>query len=569
MNSSLDSYSVGRSLVALKRQGYELGSTDPNYQQGFINACRQDSKKKCGPTAIACGDTCISSKKKCLYDRYGKKLEAEEKAIASLPKEQLVAINPQTGKVALRLNGDETSVYISPQEMKKLKGTIITHNHPDQGFPPGDPRAAGISFSPADVATACTVDAAEIRAVSSGYRFSMSPPDEGWDEKFFEEKVVPSYVNHYTNNYCKNFALVNLGLVDHRQASRQIHHDTWTSVAKDTGMRYTMSEIKEEKRKPKTLGEKASKFGYDVEAGIVRGQFYIIMGTLGAMGAIAYKQSQQENIAKAQNARFYTGRRLQGRTDSKARCKKGVPCGDVCLPRGAKCRKGGLATPVEKKQSSGAGRAILAAGLTGAAIAAGIKNRKRIAEEIESGKRIASGKIMRRELQERTGISTKGKLGNWVEKASSSKGVTGKIAQRLIAKDIKAQAKSAVSKVAPSLEDEKQKRRKKLLNTLAAEAAGSLTGAAVREVVGERDGRTQIAGEAGGMVAGRVAGKATEEALGGGIKSGAAKKATGLASSLAVRGAIATVKTQISKRKLRREMEELERERRRQEEEER
>lgn len=367
----LDNYSVGRLLVVAKKSGYEIDSTDSSYQQGFLSAIRSDSKKKCGPTAIACGDTCISNKKKCLYDKYGATLEREERDIAFLPKERLVVIDPETGKIKAKIDGDETSVAIP--DISKLKGSIVTHNHPDQGFPPGDPRAAGISFSPADIAVACYGEVAQVRAVSPGYRYSMSPPDGGWNDSFFREKVAPSYQRNFISSYYKNYALVNLGLRDYRYASRQIHHETWEKVAKETGMRYSTTQIPNERRKAKNASDKARNLASHSGGALIRLSNYAAIaaiGTLATQDPYEKKQVEQDTKRKELVSKALIKKQLEKRIargdSAKPKCKTGKPCKNVCIPKKSKCRDKVTAQTPKIPRVAGVVASGLAVGATAA-----------------------------------------------------------------------------------------------------------------------------------------------------------------------------------------------------------
>lgn len=169
------------------------------------------------------------------------------------------------------------------------------------------------------------------------------------------------------------------------------------------------------------------------------------------------------------------------RIDAKAKCKTGVPCGDVCLPRGSRCRKG-LMTP-SAKGGVGIVKKAIAAGLIAGTVGVGVANREKIATKtsnaIDKSKRYATGKIVRRRFGEKTGLSTQGKLGDAIEKAASSKGKVGLASQELVKEDIKKGAKKQLDK----LKGKKQRRREQLGNAVTAATvaggAATLSGAAI------------------------------------------------------------------------------------------
>lgn len=82
------------------------------------------------------------------------------------------------GNLLYKNDGGRNAVTV-PQQY--LKDAHVTHNHPaGWDFPETDPQRGGNSFSSADVNLAVRGDAAELRAVSPGYRHVLRRPDGGW-----------------------------------------------------------------------------------------------------------------------------------------------------------------------------------------------------------------------------------------------------------------------------------------------------------------------------------------------------------------------------------------------------
>lgn len=95
-------------------------------------------------------------------------VESVERSIRNLPIEH-AAVFDDAGKLILRKTGTADSVVFTAAETAKLKGSVLTHNHP-----------LGGSFSASDVSLAARMDIREIRAVSSLHTFSLGRPTDGW-----------------------------------------------------------------------------------------------------------------------------------------------------------------------------------------------------------------------------------------------------------------------------------------------------------------------------------------------------------------------------------------------------
>lgn len=171
-----------------------------------------------------------------------KALEKIEGEIRNLPAERVVSVDDR-GNTVFAADGGKTSVFIPNDALEKMKGTVITHNHPNLGWRDKDPRSKGFSFSSADIGTAAIVEAKEIRAVSKGYDHSLKPPKSGWNEEFYNKKVVPSYQKHYRDLSWSYSTRVMFGRISQSQAEVDFFHELNTRVAGDTGMIYQRKEI--------------------------------------------------------------------------------------------------------------------------------------------------------------------------------------------------------------------------------------------------------------------------------------------------------------------------------------
>ncbi len=125
-----------------------------------------------------------------------------------------------------------------------MKGTVVTHNHPNiGGWSKDDPRSAGFSFSEDDIRAACIIQAREIRAVTSGYRHSLKPPIQGWNPLYFHWKVKPVYDKHRVQVYQEFKEGIQRGIIPVPIAEREYWHEVNRRTAKDTGMIYKREPI--------------------------------------------------------------------------------------------------------------------------------------------------------------------------------------------------------------------------------------------------------------------------------------------------------------------------------------
>jgi DnaJ-domain-containing protein 1 len=216
-----------------------------------------DARKsaQCDPSNHLCGSVCVSKKKKCksstisnpteaAFSKGRKALQKANDQIRSLPKERTIAINPTTGESLFSHGGNETSVNIPQEDISKLKGAYLTHNHPNLGTSNDDPRSKGYSFSHLDFKVAAYAQVAEIHAVSRGFDHVLSPPREGWNAQWFERKGWPVYQKHYGQVYRELIVKTAFRGMDARLADRELWHVTMDRTAKELGMNYSRKEVR-------------------------------------------------------------------------------------------------------------------------------------------------------------------------------------------------------------------------------------------------------------------------------------------------------------------------------------
>jgi len=109
----------------------------------------------------------------------GRDLGDAEQVIANSEVEHGAIYTDDGKQVMIKTSHDADAVYLTPKEMKAMKGKVFTHNHPTGagGLP--------IPFSRADITLMHFTKAKEFRAVSGNTVFSVSPPK---DSKFWKLK---------------------------------------------------------------------------------------------------------------------------------------------------------------------------------------------------------------------------------------------------------------------------------------------------------------------------------------------------------------------------------------------
>lgn len=85
------------------------------------------------------------------------------------------------GEVVLNKDGQSRHVVFTSEECRKLRNTIMTHNHPSGwDYPENSVRRIGNSFSKDDILMAVRCDLAEMRVVTPNYTFVLKRPEKGW-----------------------------------------------------------------------------------------------------------------------------------------------------------------------------------------------------------------------------------------------------------------------------------------------------------------------------------------------------------------------------------------------------
>lgn len=204
----------------------------------------QNQTLKCKKTNYQCGDACIPRIKKCrLSEKQLEKIvHRYEDKIKDLPTEKALIIDDK-GRIILAKGGDRTSVNLTVDDLLKMRGSIVTHNHPNLGWSRNDARSKGLSFSSADIQVACITNCKEMRAVSNGYRHSIKPPPSGWDDKLWSDRIKPTYEKYEGEVYREFATKIITGRMRIDVAEGDYHHEVIKRTAKDLGMTYKREEI--------------------------------------------------------------------------------------------------------------------------------------------------------------------------------------------------------------------------------------------------------------------------------------------------------------------------------------
>lgn len=113
----------------------------------------------------------------------GREMGDAERTIANSEVEHSAIYDEDGKQIMVKTSGDPALVFLSPKEMKAMKGRTFTHNHPT------GPNGLPIPFSRADVTLMHFTKAKEFRAVSGNTVFSICPPKDSKFWKLKEPKV--------------------------------------------------------------------------------------------------------------------------------------------------------------------------------------------------------------------------------------------------------------------------------------------------------------------------------------------------------------------------------------------
>jgi hypothetical protein len=150
----------------------------------------------------------------------------EELLIWGLGFEALVVFDLK-GRELFRRQGQFDEVQITQQDGKALQHAIAIHNH-----------LLDRSFSIRDVNMACTYDITILRAISPSFVYTLTAPQDGWDELMCRGKLFPRGATTELEVDAELRAAVAAGEITGEGASQELKHRIWTRLAPSFGFGY-------------------------------------------------------------------------------------------------------------------------------------------------------------------------------------------------------------------------------------------------------------------------------------------------------------------------------------------
>jgi hypothetical protein len=132
------------------------------------------------------------------------------------------AVFNQKGEPILFKKGNSSTVMFTPEEKLKMKGGIVTHNHP-----------SGQSFSVQDIAMVSALKLSKVRVVSKNHAYEFEPPEKGlkptWQAIYRDTEIR-------VNN--KLFDDVKAGKIKESDALNEIDHLIMTKFSQKIRAKY-------------------------------------------------------------------------------------------------------------------------------------------------------------------------------------------------------------------------------------------------------------------------------------------------------------------------------------------
>ena len=149
----------------------------------------------------------------------------------------------RTGAEIFRKRGHADTVDIEPSELRRLRGSVLTHNHPG-GVTHGPPSLRGLSFSGSDVRTAATARVAELRAITTGWRYSLRPPSGGWNYDWWLTVLEPTRIAARGGALADLMPRMQRSELTRAEVNGLVDHEVWVRVARTLGMQYTRTRVR-------------------------------------------------------------------------------------------------------------------------------------------------------------------------------------------------------------------------------------------------------------------------------------------------------------------------------------
>ena len=194
-------------------------------------------RMKSKPYFVTDNEALVYSKQKEVKDIYEKVIATENEIRMNKKFETAVAFDTD-GNIVLDKRGGQYQVGFTKEECVLMKDCIITHNHPRGWAAPENSMARiGNSFSPDDIYLAVGNDAAEMRAVTPNFTFTMKRPNNGWGIGLDKlKKTVNAENKKLTNEFRQRIWSYT---TTPAKASIIHYHTLWKRIAAKLGWSYS------------------------------------------------------------------------------------------------------------------------------------------------------------------------------------------------------------------------------------------------------------------------------------------------------------------------------------------
>lgn len=162
------------------------------------------------------------------------RLSKDENSIRSLNEEKAL-IYDSSGRNVFKKDGSAHDVSFTKDEIKRMRGCVLTHNHP-----------GGASLSAADINMLRSSKLSEIRAVGRDGVYRMIQPDR-WKEEISSASQIADEYNKIVNELQKpmeKWALENLDKITEKDYQIIYQNKVVTEFAKRFGLKYEMEDLK-------------------------------------------------------------------------------------------------------------------------------------------------------------------------------------------------------------------------------------------------------------------------------------------------------------------------------------
>lgn len=169
-------------------------------------------------------------------------IRGKEAELRQIKDHEVAVVFDAFGSMVVEEHGGVSSVDLGPyiDQIRQVGGATLVHNHPRGWlYASTDPRHAGSSFSPEDIATACYAELAETRAVGPRTGYSMRPAmDLNWNGDYWINVVQYSMERHKAAVIRSTLQAVSERRITREVAEADFWHEVWRRVANDLPVVY-------------------------------------------------------------------------------------------------------------------------------------------------------------------------------------------------------------------------------------------------------------------------------------------------------------------------------------------